>query len=89
MAERFDGKFERISPELKKMTQLMKQPSKKYPSDQRVCILAVIECVALKSISFHSINRTLFREMLECADPDLSVPVYDTLRPHIKHLVDV
>jgi hypothetical protein len=27
-------------------------------------------------------------EMIQSANPDFSVPVYDTLRPHIKRLVD-
>jgi hypothetical protein len=30
----------------------------------------------------------LFREIVQCVNPDFSVPVYNTLRPHIKHLAD-
>jgi hypothetical protein len=75
-------------PELEEMTERVKHPSKKHPSGQRAFIEALIEWVAVKSISFRSVNHPLFREMVRCANPDLSVPVHNTLRPHIKRLVN-
>jgi hypothetical protein len=54
MEEEFGEKLERIMSELEKMTLTVKQPSKKNPSDQRAFIEALIEWVAVKSISFHS-----------------------------------
>jgi hypothetical protein len=66
----------------------VKQPSKKRPSDQRAFIEAPVEWVAVKSISFRSVNQPLFREMVRRANPDFSVPLYNTLRPHIKRLAD-
>jgi hypothetical protein len=42
----------------------------------------------VKSISFRSVNHPLFREIVQCANPDFSVPVYNTLKPHIKRLAD-
>jgi hypothetical protein len=50
--------------ELEKMTLTVKQPSKKRPSDQRAFIETLIEWVAVKSISFRSVNHPLFREMV-------------------------
>jgi hypothetical protein len=88
MEEEFGEKLERIMSELEKMTLTVKQPGKKHPSDQRVFIEALIEWVAVKSISFRSVNHPVFREMVRCANPDFSVPVYNTLRPHIKRLAD-
>jgi hypothetical protein len=88
MEEEFGEKLERIMPELEEMTERVKHPSKKHPSDQRAFIEALIEWVAVKSISFSSVNRPLFREMVRCADPDFSVTLYNTLRPHIKRLAD-
>jgi hypothetical protein len=74
--------------ELEKMRLTIKQPSKEQPSDQRIFIEALIELVAVKSISFHSVNHPLFREMVRCANPDFSVPVHNTLKPHVKSLAD-
>jgi hypothetical protein len=88
MEEEFGEKLERIMSELEKMTLTVEQPSKKHPSDQRAFIEALIERVAVKSISFRSVNHSLFREMVRCANPDFSVPVYNTLKPHIKCLAD-
>jgi hypothetical protein len=88
MEEEFGEKLERIMSELEKMTLTVKQPSKKRPSDQRAFIEALIEWVAVKSISFPSVNHSLFREIVRCANLDFSVPVYKTLRPHIKCLAD-
>jgi hypothetical protein len=88
MEEEFGGKLERIMSELEMMTLTVKQPSKKHPSDQRAFIKALIEWVAVKSISFPSVNHPLFREMVRCASPDFSVPVHNTLKPHIKRLAD-
>jgi hypothetical protein len=88
MEEEFGEKLERIMSQLEKMTLTVKQPSKKHPSDQRAFIEALIEWVAVKSISFCSVNHPLFREMVRRANPDFSVPVYNTLRPHIKGLAD-
>jgi hypothetical protein len=76
MEEEFGEKLERIMSELEKMTLTVKQPSKKHPSGQRAFIEALIEWVAVKSISFRSVNHPLFREMVRCANPDFSVPVY-------------
>jgi hypothetical protein len=84
--EEFGEKLERIMSELGKMTPAVKQPSKKHPSDQRAFLEALIKWVAVKSISFPSVNHPLFREMVRCANPDFSVPVYNTLKPHIKRL---
>jgi hypothetical protein len=86
--DEFWERLERIMSELEKMTLTVKQPSKKHPSDQRAFIEALIESVAVKSISFRSVNHPLFREMVRCANPDFSVPVYNTLRRHIKRLAD-
>jgi hypothetical protein len=86
--EEFGQKLERIMPELEEMTELVKQPSKKHPSGQRAFIEALIEWVAVNSISFRSANHPLFREMVRCANPDFSVPMYNTPRPHIKRLAD-
>jgi hypothetical protein len=88
MEEEFREKLERIMSELEKMTLTVNQPNKKHPSDQRVFIEALIEWVAVKSISFPSVNHPLFREMVRCANPDFSVPVYNTLKPYIKRLAD-
>jgi hypothetical protein len=88
MEEEFGDKLERIMSELEKMTLTVKQSSKKHLSDQRAFIEGLIEWVAVKSISFRSVNHPLFREMVRCADPDFSVPVYNTPRPHIKRLAD-
>jgi hypothetical protein len=86
--DEFGEKLERIMSELEKMTLTVKQPSKKHPSEQRAFVEALIEWVAVKSISFRSVNHPLFREMVRCANPEFSVPVYNTLNPHIKRLAD-
>jgi hypothetical protein len=88
MEEEFGEKLERIMSELEKMTLTAKQPSKKHPSDQRAFIEALIEWVAVKSISFCWVNHPLFREMVRRANPDFSVPMYNTLKPHIERLAD-
>jgi hypothetical protein len=88
MQEQFGEKLERIMSELEKITLTVKQPSKKHPSDQQALIEALIEWVAVKAISFPSVNYPLFREMVRCANSDFCVPVYNTLRPHIKRLAD-
>jgi hypothetical protein len=88
MEEEFGEKLERIMSELEKMTLTVKQPSKKHPPDQRAFIEALIEWVAVESISFPSVNHQLFREMVRCAKADFSVPVYNTLKPYIKRLAD-
>jgi hypothetical protein len=88
MEEELREKLERIMSELEMMTLTVKQPSKKHQSDQRAFIEALIEWVAVKSISFPSVNHSLFREMVRCANPDFSVPVYNTLKPHFKRLAD-
>jgi hypothetical protein len=88
MEAQFGEKLERIMSELEKMTPTVKHPSKKHPSDQPAFIEALIEWVAVKSISFRSVNHPLFREIVRCVNPDFSVPVYDTLKPHIKRLAD-
>jgi hypothetical protein len=62
--EGFREKLERIMSELEKMTLTVKQPSKKHPSGQRAFIEALIAWVAVKSISFGSINHALFREIV-------------------------
>jgi hypothetical protein len=47
--------------ELEKMTEPVKQPSQKRPSNQRAFIEALIQRVAMKLISFRSVNHTLFQ----------------------------
>jgi hypothetical protein len=86
--EEIGEKFERIMSELEEITLAVKQPSKKHPSGQRVFSEALIDWVAVKSISFPSVNHPLFREMIRCTNPDFSVPVYNTLRLHIERLAD-
>jgi hypothetical protein len=56
IAEGFDGMLEIILSELEKIAQLVKRPSKKHSSDQRVFIETLIKWIVVKSISFHSIN---------------------------------
>jgi hypothetical protein len=56
--------FERIMSELEEMTELLIHPSKKHPSDQRAFIEALIQRVAVKSISFRSGNHPLFRTIV-------------------------
>jgi hypothetical protein len=70
------------------MTLTVKQPSKKQTLDQRAFIAALIEWVAMKSISCRSVNHPLFKEMVRCANSDFSVPGYNPLKPHIKRLAD-
>jgi hypothetical protein len=67
----------------------MKQPNKKHPSDQRAVIEALIEWVAVKSISFRLISHPVFREIIQRANPDFSVPVNNTLKRHINCLAEV
>jgi hypothetical protein len=86
--EEFGEKLERIMPELEEMTERVKHPSKKHPSDQQAFIEALIEWVAVKSISFPLVNHPLSREIVRCANSDFSVSVYNTLNPHIKGLAD-
>jgi hypothetical protein len=63
------------------------QLSKKCHSDQRSFVEVLIEWVVMKSISSGLINHVLFREMMQLVNPEFFVPVYDTLRPHIKGMV--
>jgi hypothetical protein len=55
--EVLDGNLERIRSELQKMPEKVNRPSKKHQSDQRAFIEKSIEWVAVKSISFPSINH--------------------------------
>jgi hypothetical protein len=89
VTEGFDGKLETILLKLEKMNQLVKQPSKKHLSDQRAFIEALIEWVAVKSIDFRSASDSLFREMIQHANPDFSVSVYNTLGLRVNLLPDV
>jgi uncharacterized GH25 family protein len=57
------------------MTQMVKQPSKTYLSDQRAFVEAVVEWVAVISTSWRSTNHTLLREMVQLVNPDFSEPV--------------
>jgi hypothetical protein len=68
---------------------LGKQPSHKCPSNQRAFIEALIEWIAAKSISFRSANHPVFREMVQPANPDFSMPVYNALKYHFKRLAEV
>jgi hypothetical protein len=86
--EEFAEKLERIMFELEKMTLTIKQPSRERPSGQRAFIEALVESVSVKSISFRSVNHSLFREIVRRANPDFSVPVYNTLSAHIKRVAD-
>jgi hypothetical protein len=86
--EEFGEKLERIMCELAKMTLTVKRPSKKHASDQRAFIEALIEWVAVKPISFRSDYHPLFWDLVRCANPDVSMPACNTLRPHIKRLAD-
>jgi hypothetical protein len=88
MEEEFGEKLERIMSELEMPTITVKRPSKKHQSDQQAFIEALIEWVAVKSISFPSVNHPLFREMVRCPNPNFSVPVYNALKTHIKRLAD-
>jgi tRNA G18 (ribose-2'-O)-methylase SpoU len=87
--EKFDEKLETILPELENMTELVKRLSQKCPSNQRVLTEALIEWIAAKSISFRSVNHPLFQEIVQRANPDISVPVYNILKYHIKRLAEV
>jgi hypothetical protein len=87
--EKFDAKFATTVSELDEMTELVKQPSQKRPSNQRAFIGALIEWISVKSISFRSVTHPLFQEMVQRANPDFSVLVYNTLKHHIKRLAEV
>jgi hypothetical protein len=67
---------------------MVKQPGKKHQSYQQAFIEAMIEWVAVESISFPSVNHPLLREMIQRDNPDFYVPVHNALRPHIKRLAD-
>jgi hypothetical protein len=88
ITEPSNGKLERVLSELEKMAELVRRPSKKHKSDQQASIDVSTERVALKSISFRSINHRLLREMVQRTNPDFFVPVHTTMRPHIKHPAD-
>jgi hypothetical protein len=60
--EKFDTKLETNLSELDKMTELVKQPSQKCPSNQRAFIEALIEWIAVKSIYFRLVTHPLFLE---------------------------
>jgi hypothetical protein len=49
----------------------------------------LIEWVAAKSIFSRSVNRPIFREMGQHANPDFSVPLYNALKHHIKCLAEL
>jgi hypothetical protein len=87
--EKFDEKLETILLELEKMTKLVKQPSQKCPSNQQALIEVPIEWIAVKLISFRSVNHPLSQEIVQHAKPDISAPVYNTLKHHIKRLAEV
>jgi hypothetical protein len=87
--EKFHAKLETIPSELDKMTELVKQPTQKRPSNQRAFIEALIEWIAVKSISFCSVTLPLFQEMVQRANPDFSVPVYNTPKHHFKRLTEI
>jgi hypothetical protein len=87
--EKFGAKLETILSQLDKMTELVKQQSQKCLSNQPAFIEALTEWIAVKSISFRSVTHPLFQEMIQHADPDFSVPVFNTLKHHIKRLVEV
>jgi hypothetical protein len=70
------------------MTELVKQPSQKGPSNQRAFLEVLIEWIAVKSISFRSVTHPLFQEMVQCVSPDFLVPA-KTLKHHIKRLAEV
>jgi hypothetical protein len=84
----FDEKLEVIMSELKKMIELVEQPSKKRPSNQQKFIESLIQWIAVKSISFRLVNHQLFKEIIQRANPDFSVPVCNTLNLHVKRLAD-
>jgi hypothetical protein len=71
------------------MTELVKQSGQERPSNQRAFIESLIEWIAVKSVSFRSVNHPLFQEMVQDTDSDFSVPVCDTLKLHIKHLAEL
>jgi hypothetical protein len=54
----------------------------------RFYLKTLIEWVVVKSISFRSVNHILFREMARCPNPDFSVPLYNTPKPHIERLAE-
>jgi (p)ppGpp synthase/HD superfamily hydrolase len=87
--EKFGNQLDTILSELEKMAELVKQPSQKRPSNQRAFMKMLIMWIAVKSISFRSDNCLLFQEMVQRANPDFSVPVYTTLKYHIKCLAEV
>jgi hypothetical protein len=87
--EKFNEKPETILSELEKMIELVEQPSQKLPSNQRAFVESLIEWIAVKSISFRSVNHPLFKEMVHRANPDFSLPVYHTVKLCIQCLADV
>jgi hypothetical protein len=68
---------------------LVKQPSQRRPSNRRAFIETLIQCIAVKLISFRSVNHPLFQQMVQRANSDFSVPVHKTLKYHIKRLAEV
>jgi hypothetical protein len=87
--ENFDTKFETTLSKLDKMTRPVKQLNQKRASNQQAFIEALIEWVDLMSVSFRSVNHPLFQEMLQCPNPDFSVPVHNRLERHIMRLSEV
>jgi hypothetical protein len=69
------GDLEQLQSELEKMTEKVKQFSKKRQPDQRNFIERLTEWAMMKSISFRSINHPLFREMVQFVNSEFSVPV--------------
>jgi hypothetical protein len=84
-----DRKLERILSELAKMTQFLKCPANKHLSDWRALIEALIEWIARNSVFLCLINHPSFRVMIQRANSEFFVPMYNTLSPHIKGLADV
>jgi hypothetical protein len=56
------------------MIELVKRPSRKHWSDQRVFIETLIEWVAVKSISLRSTRHPLFKQRTPRAHHDFYVP---------------
>jgi hypothetical protein len=86
--EALKGYFEGILSQLEEIAEKGNRPSKKRESAQRAFVERLSEWVAVKSISFRSISHPLLRDMVQLVNPNFSVPVHNTLRPHIKSLAD-
>jgi hypothetical protein len=82
-------KLETILSELEKMAELVKQPSQKRPSNQRAFIESLISWIDVKSIFSRSDNHSLFQEIVQRTHSDFSLPVYNTLKLHIRRLAEI